>query len=115
MSCVMQRCANLRCRSSHSRWDGLWRSKIPAATTTTSPCADGYASKTDWVGIGRRAPKIFDLVISVGQQAAEFGEETVRIDGRETVACRQRRDLRTMEVHEAIRHRDQASIRLARL
>ena len=30
----------------------------------------------DAIGIGRRAPKIIDQVISVGQQAAEFSEET---------------------------------------
>ena len=50
----------------------------------------------DAIGIGRRAPKIIEQVISVGQQAAEFSEETERIDGRETVASRQRCDLRAM-------------------
>ena len=52
----------------------------------------------DAIGIGRRAPKIIDQVTSVGQQAAEFSEETERIDGRETVASRQRCDLRAMGV-----------------
>src|SRR5688572_9427890 len=33
------------CRSSHSTWGGLWRSKIPAAMTGTSRCADACASK----------------------------------------------------------------------
>ena len=50
----------------------------------------------DAIGIGRRAPKIIEQVISVGQQAAEFSEETERIDGRETVASRQRCDLHAM-------------------
>ena len=50
----------------------------------------------DAIGIGRRAPKIIEQVNSVGQQAAEFSEETERIDGRETVASRQRCDLRAM-------------------
>src|SRR3954449_10800410 len=57
----------------------------------------------DAIGIRRRAPKIIDHVISVGQQAAEFSEETVRIEGRETVASRQRCDLRAMGVQERIR------------
>jgi hypothetical protein len=48
----------------------------------------------DAVGIGRRAPKIIEPVESIGQQAAEFSELTVRIDGRKTVASRQRCDLR---------------------
>ena len=50
----------------------------------------------DAIGIGRRAPKIIEQVISVGQQAADFSEETERIDGRETVASRQRCDLHAM-------------------
>ena len=50
----------------------------------------------DAIGIGRRAPKIIDQVTSVRQQAAEFSEDTGRINGRETVALRQRGDLRAM-------------------
>src|SRR5713226_4812163 len=50
----------------------------------------------DAIGIGRRAPKSTELVISVGHQAAEFSEETARIGSRKTVASRQRCDLRTM-------------------
>ena len=46
------------------------------------------------IDIRRRAPKIIGQVISVGQQAAEFSEDTEWIDGRETVASRQRCDLR---------------------
>src|SRR6266478_2189491 len=37
------------------------------------------------IHIRRRAPKIIGRVISVGQQAAEFSKEPVRIDGREKV------------------------------
>src|SRR5580658_5123021 len=66
----------------------------------------------DVIGIARRAPIIIEQVTSVGQEAAEFSEETVRIDGREAVASRQRRDLNAMDVHEAIRHHDQATIGL---
>ena len=69
----------------------------------------------DAIGIGRRAPKIIEPVISVGQQAAEFSEETERIDGRETVASSQRCDLRAMVDREGIRHHDKATIRLASL
>jgi hypothetical protein len=50
----------------------------------------------DAIGIRRRAPKIIDHVISVGQQAAEFSEETEWVDGGKTVASRQRWDLRAM-------------------
>src|ERR1700730_17592055 len=67
----------------------------------------------DAIGIGRRAPKIIGQVNSVGQQAAEFSEETVRIDVRETVASRQQCDLYAMSDCEAIRHDDKATIRLA--
>src|SRR6478672_170852 len=56
----------------------------------------------DAIGIGRRAPKIIDQVTSVGQQAAEFSEDTGRIDGRKTVARRQQGDLRAMSDHEGI-------------
>ena len=50
----------------------------------------------DAIDIGRRAPKIIGQVNSVGQQAADFSEETERIDGRETIASRQRCDLYAM-------------------
>jgi hypothetical protein len=50
----------------------------------------------DAIALDRRTPIIIEHVISVGQQAAEFTEETERIDGRETVAGRQRCDLRAM-------------------
>jgi hypothetical protein len=36
----------------------------------------------DTIRIRRRAPKIIDHVISVGEQAAEFSEEAVRIEGQ---------------------------------
>src|SRR6266542_5280404 len=62
----------------------------------------------DAVGIGRRAPKIIEPVKSVGQQAAEVSELTVRIDGRKTVASSQRCDLRAMDDQEGLRHHDQA-------
>src|SRR5713226_4559923 len=67
----------------------------------------------DAIGIGRRAPKIVGLVSSVGQQAAEFSEETDRIDGREPIASRQRNDLYAMDIRKATRHHDKATIRLA--
>src|SRR6266571_5360832 len=43
----------------------------------------------DAIDIDRSTPKIIEQVISVGQQAAEFSEETERIDGRKTVASRE--------------------------
>jgi hypothetical protein len=42
----------------------------------------------DAIDIGRRAPKIIGPVNAVGQQAANFSEETEWIDGRETIASR---------------------------
>jgi len=64
------------------------------------------------VDIRRRAPKIISQVISVGQQTAEFSEDTLWIDGREMMACRQRCDLRPTFCREGIRHHDQAATRL---
>src|SRR6266702_4795932 len=69
----------------------------------------------DEIDIASRAPKIIGQVNSVGQEAAEFSEETVRIDGRKMIASRQRCDLYAMSIREAIRHHDKATIRLARL
>jgi hypothetical protein len=40
----------------------------------------------------------------------EFSEETVRIDGRETIASRQRYDLHAIGIREAIRHRLESDI-----
>src|SRR5215471_8169531 len=69
----------------------------------------------DAIDIRGRLTKLIEPVTSIRQQATEFGEETKRIDSRETVASSQRGDLLAMAAHEAIRHHDQASIRLARL
>src|SRR5262249_1847312 len=67
----------------------------------------------DAIDITRRAPPLFEPVNSVGQQAAEFSEVTVRINGRETIASSQRCDLRAMDDQVRIRRHDQATIRLA--
>jgi hypothetical protein len=40
------------------------------------------------IDIRRRTPKIIGSVNAVGQQAANFSEETEWIDGRETIASR---------------------------
>ncbi len=55
---------------------------------------------------------IIGKVISVGQQATEFSEETEWVDGGETVAGRQRCDLRVMDGREGLGHHDQATVRL---
>jgi len=44
-----------------------------------------FCALEDAINIRRRASKIIDQVISVGQQAADCGELTVRIDGWEVV------------------------------
>src|SRR6516225_11636880 len=48
----------------------------------------------DAISIGRRAPIIIDNVDPIGQQAAMFSVETVRINGRQVVASSQRSNLR---------------------
>ena len=45
-----------------------------------------FLALEDAIGIGRREAKIIELVNSVGQQAADFSEDSARIDGRETIA-----------------------------
>src|SRR6516164_1845990 len=55
--------------------------------------------------IGRTSP-IIESVKSVRQQAAEFGELTVRIDGGETVTSSQRYDFRAMDDQEGVRNHD---------
>src|ERR1700730_14481111 len=67
------------------------------------------------IDICRRTPKIIGPVHAVGQQAANFSEETEWIDGRETVASRQRCDLCTMGQREGFWHHDDAAIRFSRL
>src|SRR6478672_5484983 len=64
----------------------------------------------DLVGIDRRAPKLAERVNSVGQQAADFSEETGPIDSRDTVASSQQSNLRAMANREGIRYHDQATI-----
>jgi class 3 adenylate cyclase len=58
----------------------------------------------DAIDVRRGAPIRIELVNSVGQQAAEFSEDSARIDGRKAVASCQRCDLCTMDVRERIRH-----------
>jgi hypothetical protein len=69
----------------------------------------------DAVGISRCATKIIGLDDIIGQQAAEFSEETSRIYGRQTVASRQRCKLCAMSECEGFRNHDQAHIWLASL
>src|SRR5262249_9635293 len=64
----------------------------------------------DAISISCRAPIIIDNVDPIGQQAAMFSVETVRIDGRQAVASSKRSNLRATGVQEGIRHRDQATI-----
>ena len=75
----------------------------------------GFAPFEDAIDIGRGCPKIIDQVRAVGQQAADFNEETERIDGRETVASRQRCDLYAIGDREGVRDHDQSAIRFASL
>src|SRR5262245_27439740 len=72
-------------------------------------------SLQDAISIARRASPIIEPVKPVAQQASEFSELTVRIDGGETVTSSQRCDLRAMDNQERIRHHDQAAIRYAGL
>src|SRR4051794_7527732 len=65
------------------------------------------------IGIGRRAPKIVDLIIPVGEQTAEFSEETIWIDGRQPITGSQGCDLLSMRDQKNIRHHGDATIWLA--
>src|SRR3974390_3372580 len=65
------------------------------------------------IRIRRRASKIIGPVNAIGQQTANFSEETEWIYGRETIASRQRCDLYAMGICEAIRHHDKATTWLA--
>jgi hypothetical protein len=60
-------------------------------------------------------PKVIEPVNSVGQQATNFCKLAVRIDGRKTIASRERRKLRAVVVKERIRHNDKTAVRLAPL
>jgi hypothetical protein len=73
----------------------------------------GFVALEDTIGIRRRTPKLTERVNSVGQQPADFSEETGPIDGRDTVASSQQSNLRAMADREGIRYHDQATIRLA--
>src|SRR5262249_47213607 len=64
----------------------------------------------DAIDIGRRKLEMMALLTSVGQQTAELSKETPRTDGWQTVASSQRDNLHAMDIHEAIRHHDQATI-----
>src|SRR5262245_60057481 len=65
------------------------------------------------IDIGRRAPEIVGPVNAVEQQATGFSEEAEWIHRRETIASRQRCDLDAMGIRKAVRHHDEATIRLA--
>src|ERR1700686_4319972 len=52
----------------------------------------------DAIDIARGKPKYIALLTSIGQQAALFGEETPRINGRKVVASSQQDDLSAMNV-----------------
>src|SRR5262249_32582779 len=64
----------------------------------------------DAIDVGRRELEMMALLASIGQQTAELSKETPRTDGWQTVASRQRDDLHAVDIHEAIRHHDQATI-----
>src|SRR5262249_16416823 len=69
----------------------------------------------DAIGIGCRPPEIVEWIISVGQQAANFGVDTLWIDSGKAVASSERCDLSPMVDVEPIRHDDQTTIRLLSL
>ena len=58
----------------------------------------GFLALENAIDILRRTPKIIGPVNPVGQQAANFSEEAEWIDGRETIASRQRCDLYPMSI-----------------
>ena len=79
--------------------------EMPALLTSTSRPPNACAHSAS-----HRTPKIISPVNAVGQQAANFSEETKWVNGRETIASRQRCDLYAIGIHEAIRHHDYATV-----
>src|SRR5262249_36505302 len=67
----------------------------------------------DAIRISCRAPKIIGPVLSVGQQPTKFSEKTLSINGRETIASRQRCDLRAVSDRERVQNHEKAAIRFA--
>src|SRR5215471_7718373 len=72
-----------------------------------------FCAPQDAINVDRRAPKIVNKVISVGQQTANLSVETRWINGGKTVTRSQRRDLLSMDRQESTRHHDKPTIRLA--
>src|SRR5262249_58515464 len=60
----------------------------------------------DAIRIGRRAPKIIDPILSVGQQPTKLSEKTLSINGRETIASGQRCDLRAVSDRERVQNHE---------
>src|SRR6516164_3390753 len=69
----------------------------------------------DAIRIGRRAPKIIGPVLSVGEQPTKFSEKTLSINGRESIASRQRCNLRAVSDRERVQNHEKAAIRFAGL
>src|SRR5437016_1403836 len=55
-----------------------------------------FCAFKDTIGIGRRAPKIVEWIISVGHEPADFGIETLGVDSRKPVSSGQRGDIPAM-------------------
>ena len=69
----------------------------------------------DTISIDCRLPKIVERIIPVGDQATDFRVDTLRINGSEAVASRQRCDLPAIVDVKAIGHHYQATIWLLSL
>src|SRR5215831_14859786 len=73
-----------------------------------------FRTLEDAISIGRCTPKLIECARSVGHQAPDFGEDTERIDSRDTIAISQRSDVRVVADREGVRHYDEATIWLTR-
>src|SRR5262249_47326145 len=74
----------------------------------------GLGAFKNAIDVGCRAAVLLDPVNLVGRQATFRDEKTLRIDGRQPMPGRKRKDLVPLTDNGRMRERDQAAVRLAR-
>src|SRR6516165_3393780 len=74
----------------------------------------GLGAFENAIDVGCRAAVLIDSVNPVGRQTTFRDEKTLRIDRRQPMPGRKRKDLVPMSDHRRMRERDEAAVRLAR-
>src|SRR5262249_3420773 len=64
------------------------------------------------IGVSSGAAVVVEQVAAIGHKAADFGEHSERIDGRDTIARRKRRDLNAICDQKNVRRHDKATVGL---